>query len=223
MDHADDEVRGHVIGVVPAPELEVGDVGDVQRAAEESPEAQDAAAARGGQVEAGDAHEGVVHAVEDAGAGGEVVELLGGGEVAGVEDGAEEPRGHAEVREHLVVAPHGVAGRHALTQPRQPGLVGEEVAQAEDDGEGLLHAQHAHERPFPVELRYGLAGFETPRRRDVLAGVVAFLRAGPEKESVVEGCTRSAETDVSTARDLQEGNERGRGEVVVVTAAGVMR
>lgn len=187
MHHADDEVRRHVVGVVPAPELEVGDVGEVEGGAEDGPEAQDAAAARGGEVEADDAHEGVVHAVEDGGAGAEVVELLGGGEVAHVEDGAEDPRGHAEVGEQLVVAAHGVVGGHALTQAGEAHLVGEEVAEAEEDGEGLLHAEHADEGPLAVELGDGLPGCETAARGDVLARVVAFLRARPEEESVVEG------------------------------------
>jgi hypothetical protein len=38
-----------------------------------------------------------------------------------------------------------------------------------------------------VELRDALAGLETPRRDDVLARVIAFLRAGPEEETMVEG------------------------------------
>lgn len=197
MDHADDEVRPHVIRVVPAPELEVGDVGEVQGAAEDGPEAQDGAAVRRGAVEAGDAHEGVVHAVEDARAGGEVVELLGGLEVARVEGRAADPRRCAEEAEDLVVAAHGVARRHARAQPRQPHLVRHQVAHAEDDREGLLEPQHAHERPLAVELRDRLPGLEPAPRHDVLAGVVAFLRARPEEEAVVEGCTR---VDVSVAR-----------------------
>lgn len=193
MHHADDEVRRHVVRVIPAPELEVADVGDVQRRAEDGPEAQDAAAARGREVEAGDAHEGVVHAVEDARAGAEVVELLGGVEVARVEEGAEDPRGRAEVGEQLVVAAHGVVGRHALTQPGEARLVRDEVAEAEEDREGLLYAEYADERPLPVELGDGLPGRETAARGDVLARVVAFLRARPEEESVVEGYKRRRE------------------------------
>lgn len=38
MHHADDEVRLHVVRVVPAPELEVGNVSDVQRRAEDGPQ-----------------------------------------------------------------------------------------------------------------------------------------------------------------------------------------
>ena len=163
-------------------------MGGVQGATEDGPETQDAAATRRGQVEAGDAHKGVVHAVEHARAGAEVVELLGGPEVARMEDGAEDPGGHVEVGEQFVVPPHRVARGHALTQPRQPRLVREEVAQAEDDRERLLHAENPHEGPFPVELGDGPAGLEAARCGDVLAGVVAFLGAGPEQEAVVESC-----------------------------------
>lgn len=107
-----------------------------------------------------------------------------------MEDGAEDPRGHAEVGEQLVVATQGVVGRHALTQPGQARLVRDEVAEAEEHREGLLHAEQADERPLPVELRDGFPGCETAARGDVLARVVAFLRARPEEESVVEGYTK---------------------------------
>lgn len=187
MHHADNDVGGHVVRVIPLPELEVGDVGGVEGAAEDGPEAQEAAAARGGQVEAGDAHEGVVHAVEDAGAGAEVVELLGGGEVARVENGAEDPGGDAEVGEQLVVPAQRVGGRHALTQPHQPVPVRHQVAHAEQHRRRLLQPQHPLERPLTVELRHRLPGRDPPRRHDVLARVVAFLRARPEEELVVQG------------------------------------
>lgn len=188
MDHADDDVGGHVVGVVPAPEAEVGDVGEVEGAAEDGPEAQEGAVA--GAVEAGDADEGVVHAVEDAGAGAEVVELLGGAEVARVEDGAEDPGDGAEVGEDLVVPPQGVARGHALAQPRQTVPVRRQVTDAEEHGEGLLEPEDAHEGPLPVELGHAAARLHAPRGHDVLAGVVAFLRARPEEEAEVEGYRR---------------------------------
>lgn len=188
LHEADDHVRGHVVRVVPAPQLEIGDVGEVERAAEDGPEAEDALAAGGGAVEAEDADGGVVHAVEDAGAGGEVVELLGEAEVADVEDGAEDPGGHAEAGEEDVVGAEGVGGGDGLAQLGEAVLVRDHVAEAEEDGEGLLHAEHPNEGPLAVELRDGLARREPPLRHDMLARVVAFLRAGPEEEAVVEGC-----------------------------------
>lgn len=187
LDEADDDVGGHVVGVVPAPELEVGDVGDVHGGAEDGPEADEGAAARGGAVEAEDADGRVVHAVEDAGAGGEVVELLGRLEVARVEDGAADPGGDAEVGEQLVVAAERVASGDGLAQLGEAARVRDEVADAEEHREGLLHPEKALEGPLAVELRHGQPGGDAPLRHDVLAGVVAFLRAGPEEKAVVEG------------------------------------
>lgn len=64
----------------------------------------------------------------------------------------------------------------------------EVVEEAEDDGEGLLHAHEAVEGPFSMELVD--VGVEEGRGcgDDVLARVVAFGGAGPEKEAAVEGC-----------------------------------
>jgi hypothetical protein len=50
-----------------------------------------------------------------------------------------------------------------------------------------LHAQEAAEGPFPVELHNGLGGGDALVGYDVLAGIVAFLGAGPEEEAVEEG------------------------------------
>ena len=69
--------------------------------------------------------------------------------------------------------------------------VSEEVEEGEEDGGGLLHAEEAVEGPFAVVLEDGgevgrVAG-EAVGGGYVLAGVVAFRRAGPEEEAVVEG------------------------------------
>lgn len=71
----------------------------------------------------------------------------------------------------------------------------EVVEEAEDDGEGLLHAQESVEGPFAVELEDGLtvwrvAGFSLVGY-DVLADVVALRRARPQKEASLEGFARS--------------------------------
>ena len=68
----------------------------------------------------------------------------------------------------------------------------EEVQEGEEDGGGLLHSEEAVEGPFSVELDDGgeegrVAG-EAGFGYDVLAGVVAFLWAGPEEELMLEGC-----------------------------------
>jgi hypothetical protein len=65
--------------------------------------------------------------------------------------------------------------------------VGKEVEEREEDGEGLLHAEEAVEGPFPVELDYFYISCDALVGDYVLAGVVAFCWAVPEKEAVEEG------------------------------------
>ena len=94
MEGADEEVEGHVVGVVEAREEgEVGDVCEEDEGAERGPEDEYAGGrgggrggvgetgARGGGVEVEEADDGVVEAVEDGEGRGEVVELLCPGEV----------------------------------------------------------------------------------------------------------------------------------------------
>jgi hypothetical protein len=68
----------------------------------------------------------------------------------------------------------------------------EEVKKGEEDAEGLLHAQEAVEGPFAVVLYYWVYVGRVTRQAgvggDVLACVVAFGWAGPEKKDAVEGC-----------------------------------
>jgi len=191
LDDAARHVGGHVVPVVPPHQQQVRHVRDVQQRARRRPGPQDGPPPRGRPVEPEDAHRGVVQAVHDAGAGGEVVERLRQGEVARVEDGREDPARHADLRDHLVPPPQRVGGRnvgpHAVVEAV---VVRPEVAQAAEDREGLLHAQEAAEGPFAVELHDGEGrdGGGAPLGYYALAGVVAFLRAGPEEEAVVEGC-----------------------------------
>ena len=70
----------------------------------------------------------------------------------------------------------------------------EEVQQGEQDGKGFLEAEEAVEGPFAVELLdwvdvSGVAG-EAVGGYDVLAGIVAGLRASPEEEVMQECCAR---------------------------------
>lgn len=62
-----------------------------------------------------------------------------------------------------------------------------EVEQGEEDGEWLLHAQEAVERPLAVELHNGYLVGDALCRDYVLAGVIALGRAVPEQEAVEEG------------------------------------
>jgi hypothetical protein len=64
--------------------------------------------------------------------------------------------------------------------------MGEEVEEREEDGKGLLHAEEAVEGPFPVELDDSYIGCDALVGNYVLAGVVAFCWAIPEKEAVEE-------------------------------------
>ena len=67
----------------------------------------------------------------------------------------------------------------------------EEVEVGEEDGEGLLHAEKAVERPFAVELvdwvQLDAELCNSLGRDNVLAGVVTFGWACPEKQAVVGG------------------------------------
>lgn len=187
MDDAAGDVGGHVVGVVPADALEVPDVEKVEGRAEQGPDAEEGAAARGGQVDAEDADRGVVHAVEDVGPRGEVVELLGHGEIARVEQGREGPGGDADPGEGDVEGPEGVGGRDGGADLAEAVPVGEEVAEGPEDAEGLLHAEETVEGPLAVELDDGLAGLDAAVGDDVLAAVVALAGAVPEEEAVEEG------------------------------------
>lgn len=179
------DVGGHVVRVVPPHALEVADVAAVQQHAQHRPRAQQRLPPRAGPVEPEDADGRVVHAVEDVGARGEIVELLGEGKVARVEDGAQHPRGHAHVREHLVKGTQRVRGRDVRAHFGQASVVRPQVTEREEHAKRLLHAQEAVKGPLAVELHHALPCGDAPIRDDVLACVVAFARAVPEEEASV--------------------------------------
>ena len=101
------------------------------------------------------------------------------------------PARHTKVPKHQIVPPQRVAGRYLLSNLGYSPIVREEVEQAEEDGGWLLHAEEAVEGPFTVELEDGLEvgrfAFQALIGDDMLAGVVAFRRAGPEEEAALEG------------------------------------
>jgi hypothetical protein len=72
-------------------------------------------------------------------------------------------------------------------------IVGEEVEKREDYRKGFLHAQESVEWPLAVELkdRLSVGGItsEALVGNDVLTGIIAFGRAVPEEEAVLEGCS----------------------------------
>lgn len=97
-----------------------------------------------------------------------------------------------------------------------------EVEQAAQHGEGLLHAEEAAEGPLPVELHYGFRrqGGGAQVGHEVLARVVALLRAGPEEEAAVRrdrGAVGGVGAAVLAGAGLGEGElaegirESGRG------------
>lgn len=70
----------------------------------------------------------------------------------------------------------------------------EEVEEREEDTGRLLNAREAVEWPLAMELEDRLEVGRVARKsrlgRDMLAGIVAFRRAVPEQEAVLEGCGR---------------------------------
>lgn len=103
----------------------------------------------------------------------------------------EHPACQPEISKEYVELPKVVSFRDMCANQTQAVGVGEEIKKREEDGEGLLHAEEAIERPFSVVLDDGvevgwIAG-ESGGGGYVLAGVVAFRGAGPEEEPVVEG------------------------------------
>lgn len=104
-----------------------------------------------------------------------------------MEDHAEHPAGHSKVRKQNIVRSQGIGFRDGGADFCKAVLVCKEVEQGEEDGEWLLHAQEAVERPLAVELHNGYLVGDALCRDYVLAGVIALGRAVPEQEAVEEG------------------------------------
>lgn len=116
-----------------------------------------------------------------------VVQLLCEREITGMKHAAGRPARDAHIGEHDVKGSHGVRGRDGVADFVEAVEVGPEVGGGEEDGDGLLHAEDAGEGPFPVELDDGLVGSDAGGGDYTLAGVIAFGRAVPQEEAVVEG------------------------------------
>ena len=103
-----------------------------------------------------------------------------------MEDHAEGPASHPEVCKHHVVFAQRVRRRNIGCDLREAILVGEKIEEGEEDGKRLLHAHKAVEGPFPVKLDNVDGSCNALIGDYVLAGIVAFGRAVPEKETEEE-------------------------------------
>ena len=162
----------------------------VQGETEDCPHPQHRAASASFAVEMKNPDGSVVHAVQHASAGSKVVQLLRQVEVSCVKYHAEDPTCKTKVAEQQVIFPQRVGLRNGFAQLGHAPIVGEIVEQAEDDGEGLLHAEEAVEGPFAMKLedRLAVGGLTslTLVGDYVLADIVAFCWTVPEKEAPLE-------------------------------------
>jgi hypothetical protein len=146
----------------------------VKSKAEPSPCAQKGFRSFSSQVKPVHPNSGIVEAVENARPSRKVVQFFSEPKVPRVEDHAEHPAYHPKVCQENIVFAHRIGGRYARGNFREAILVGEEVEEREEDGEGLLHAEEAVEGPFPMELDDFYIGCDALVGDYVLAGVVAF-------------------------------------------------
>lgn len=188
LDEAAGDIGRHIVGIVPAPTLEIQDVARVHGQTEQRPGAQERAPARRGAVEPKVVHDGIVQPVEHIEPGAEVVELFGQRTVARVEDAAKEPARDADVGERQVERAQRVRGRDGGADLVQPVDVRPQVGRRKEDRERFLHAEEPRKGPFAVELDDGEGGCFAVGRDDLLARVVAFGGTVPEEETEVKGC-----------------------------------
>lgn len=97
-----------------------------------------------------------------------------------MENTAKYPGRNAKVCEQTVVRSQWVVRGYRGSEFRQTVLMRYHVSQAEEHAEGLLHAQNPNEGPFAVELSDGFIARDSFRGNDMLARVIAFLRACPQ-------------------------------------------
>lgn len=109
---------------------------DVHRCTQQRPDSKQrrrftAAGERVVSIESEDANDSEEQAIYDTQTRSEVVQLLGGIEVARVEDHTEDPAREAAVSKSNVVFAQGVAGGHLSLQLRHSPVVCEEVEERE--------------------------------------------------------------------------------------------
>lgn len=100
-----------------------------------------------------------------------------------MKDGAEDPAGDSDVCEHHVERTQAIRRRDTSTHFGQTVPVSVEIPEGEEHRKRLLHPEEAVEWPFAVELDNGLVGGDSLGGYNVLAGIVAFGGAVPEKET----------------------------------------
>lgn len=95
-----------------------------------------------------------------------------------MEDHAKDPTSQPEVAEQQVVLAQRIRSRNCVAELTNSPVMCDEIGEAEEHREGLLHAEEAVERPFAMELDNGRGrlgeGSEACVRYDMLASVVAF-------------------------------------------------
>lgn len=198
--HSSCNIGSHVVRIIPAPHAQIRDVRHVQHDARQGPEAEQRLLDRGPLlVKTENADGGVVETIQHARSGAKVVQLLGQVEVAGVEDHAEDPDCKSHIAEQDIVFSQRVFRWDAIPDLGQAILVCQEVEERKQDGKGLLYAEEAVKRPFPVILHdwleHGRVSGDTTVGDDVLAYIVTIGRASPEEQAEVESwsiaCQRS--------------------------------
>lgn len=181
LSNTDGYIRRHVVRVVPINKLEVTDVTYVEEDADQRPASKYCSPSGSALVEPENPDGRVVQAVQHAGAGAKVVELLGDPEIASMEDRAEDPRGNADTRQPLIERKHRV-GLGYLGADLFPAIpMRPQVAEREEDTEGLLHAKEAIKGPFSIELLDGETRGHALVGNYMLTGIIAFAGAIPEE------------------------------------------
>lgn len=184
LDDTNCDIGCHVVRIVPRPEGQIANMQRIEQNTDCCPQATQGRTVWGVlQIQAQDSNHGQVQAVQDAGASAPVVELLSDGEIPGVENHAEGPTGQSEVSKRHIVFSERMPGRDRFLDSRHAMPMRREIEEGEEHRKGLLHPQHSAEGPLTMELNHRAQHWGIPRnsfiRNDMLAGIVAFGRAGP--------------------------------------------
>lgn len=174
-------IGGHIIRVIPPPQLQVGHVRKIHDTTQQRPCTQHRPPPGRRAIQPELVHGGIVQPIEHIEPRAQIIQLLRQWEIARVKHAAGRPASDAHVGERNIKGPQGVRGWDGGADFVQAVDVRPEVGGREEHGDGLLHAEHAREGPFAVELDDGLVGGEAGGGDDALAGVVAFGGAVPEE------------------------------------------
>jgi len=167
-------IRRHVVRIIPSIPLQIRDMHREQPNTKPRPSPQERLRFLSPLIQPKYADRRIIKPIQHTRAGPKIVHLLRNTEIPRMENHAEDPARHAEVREADVVFSKGVGGGDVGVYFLEAVLVREEVEEGEEDGEGFLHAEEAVEGPFAVELDNWLRRSDALVGDYVLAGVVAF-------------------------------------------------